>query len=159
MKISLFFPLLFALFLCSCASQRKKPTIHISFHLETQKIDLQKTNHSFSFSIMRYGEKLFFERSAILAKKSIVGFSVFPGENNDYGAVFQLSETAGKRLKAISAANLGKQILLKLNGKNVNTIIIDKSLSSPFIAFWGNLTLQEINLLKETFPKIRKVRN
>ena len=143
-------------FIFSCSSQKKqKPLVGISFHLETEKTS--NFDRSFVFTLKNNGKTQFFERSAIITKKGIIAFAPFPGENNDYGGIFQLSPQYAKRLKAISTANIGKEILLKLNGKNIDSVIIDKPSKAPYIAIWKNLSLKDIQLLKKTFPNLKSL--
>ncbi|KAB2640672.1 MAG: hypothetical protein DVB25_03625 [Verrucomicrobia bacterium] len=124
----------------------------VTFHLE---IDASGASPKIAFSQMDDGKARYFLRSPEITMKDIVAFSPIPsGAGEDYGLVFQLKGPARQRLYALSAANLGRYLLVQANGRVVDGVWIDKPVDDGVLVIWKGITTGDIKLFDKVLPRI-----
>lgn len=124
----------------------------VTFHLETEEAVATKKN---SFSQMDDGKQRFFLRTPEITMKDMVAFSPFPSGTGDaYGLVFQLRDSAKRRLNVLSLTCQGKYLLAQANGRFVDGVLIDKPVDDGMIVIWKGITTEEVKLFDKTLPRI-----
>jgi hypothetical protein len=132
------------------ASGKKENKTSVTFHMETEGSD----NPKMIFPQLTNGKQRFFRRMPEFATKDIVLFSPFPSEfNDDYGVVFKLKGNAANRLVAISNMNQGRWMIAQINGRVLDGVLIDKQIDDGVLVIWKGITLADIAVLDEAFPR------
>lgn len=136
----------------SQASGKKENKAEVSFHMETEATD----NPKMIFPQMANGKTRYFRRMPEISTKDLVSFSPFPSEfgEGDYGLVVVLKESAAGRLSAITTANQGRWLISRVNGRVMDGVLIEKTVNDGKLVIWKGVTLADIALLDETFPRI-----
>lgn len=134
------------------ASGKKDNKAEVSFHMETEATD----NPKMIFPQMANGKTRYFRRMPEISTKDIVSFSPFPSEfgEGDYGLLVVLKESAAGRLSAITTANQGRWLISRVNGRVMDGVLIEKTVNDGKLVIWKGVTLADIALLDETFPRI-----
>jgi hypothetical protein len=73
-----------------------------------------------------------------------------------FGAVFQLRGSATSKLENLSTANLGKHLCAKVNGRIVDAVRIDTTVTDGFLVIWNNIQDAEIKEYDKVAPRIGK---
>lgn len=142
--------LIAAFTLPSLAGGKKRNMPGIAFHVQTQHEDNPKMIFQQNIS----GRQFFFRRMPDITSKDIQSFKPFPAKNGEgYGAMFQLKPGAKNRLSALSAANLEKWLLARVNGRAVDAVIIDNQINDGILVIWKRMTLEEIQGLDKSIPR------
>lgn len=134
------------------ASGKKDTKAILSFHMETEGTD----NPKMIFEQLANGKVRYFRRMPEVTTKDVVAFAPFPAEGggDNYGIVFQLKDNAAKRFAAITSANQGRWLIAQANGRIVDGVLIDKQVDDGRIVIWKGLTMADVNLFDESFPRI-----
>jgi hypothetical protein len=124
----------------------------VSFHIETEATD----NPKMIFSQETNGQTRYFRRLPEINSKDVAAFRPCPSDSggDDYGIVFQLKETAARRMAAITNANQGRWLLAQINGRVVDAVQIDKPIEDGFLVVWKGVTTADLNLFDEAYPRI-----
>ncbi len=135
------------------AGGKKEETPVISFHVETEATDNPKMIFP---QQMPDGKTRYFRRLSDISAKDVVAFGPFPDDlgGETYGVALQLKPNAASRLSAVTASNLGKWMVARVNGRVVDGVVIDKQIEDGFIIIWKGVTLAEINLYDKAAPRI-----
>jgi hypothetical protein len=133
------------------ASGKKESKISIMFHMETEGSD----NPKMIFPQLANGQQRFFRRMPEFSTKDILSFSPFASQfDGDYGIIFKLKGSAANRLVAISNMNQGRWMVAQISGRVLDGVMIDKQIDDGVLVIWKGVTLEDIRLLDETFPRI-----
>lgn len=133
------------------ASGKKEIKTSISFHMETDATD----NPKMIFPQLANGQTRYFRRMPEITTKDVVAFSPFPSDVGDgYGIVFKLKPAAVNRLAALTAANQGKWLIVQVNGRVVDGVLIDKQISDGFIVIWKGVTLDDVAIFDKSMPRL-----
>lgn len=132
------------------ASGKKEAKCSVTFHIETDSSD----NPKMIFPQQVNGQTRYFRRLPEVGTKDIVSFSPFPSEIDSYGAMFRLKDNAAKRINAITTATQGRWLLAQVNGRVVDAVLIDKPVTDGMLVVWKRVTLADIALFDESFPRI-----
>ncbi len=133
------------------ASGKKEMKTSLSFHMETEATD----NPKMIFPQLANGQTRYFRRMPEITNKDVVSFSPFPSDVGDgYGIVFKLKGNAVNRLAALTAANQGKWLIVQVNGRVVDGVMIDKQVSDGFIVIWKGVTIDDVTLFDKSLPRI-----
>ncbi len=150
LRFLLAFALLFSV---AEAGDKKGKNLNITFHLETD----QNNNPRMIFQQNLAGKMRYFQRTAEISSKDIVSFSPFLADNGqDYGVVFKLRASAASRLENITTANQGKLLCSAVNGRVVDVVKIDKTVTDGFIVIWNGVTAAELKEYDKLAPRIGK---
>lgn len=124
----------------------------VSFHIETEHAE----NPKMVFSIEAGGKTRHFRRTPEISSKDFAAFRPFPSDDvaNTYGIVFQLKNTAARRLTNIGNANQGRMLLAMANGRAVDMVMIDVPVDDGFIVIWKGITDAEIRMYEGKLPRI-----
>lgn len=135
------------------ASGKKENKTQFSLHLET---DAATDNPKMVSKGNILGKERSFRRMPEVSTKDVLSFSPFPsdGGGGDYGVVFKFKPSVGNRLAAVTTANQGQYMLALLNGRLVDAVMVDKQVNDNKWVVWRGVTLQDIQLLDQEFPRI-----
>ncbi len=132
------------------AGGKKEAKSTVSFHIETAGTDNPKMIVPQEIG----GKQRFFMRSPEIDSREIESFAPFPSEVPDqYGVVFRVKPAAVGRLAAVTNVNQGRWMITQLNGRVVDGVIIDKQISDGRLVVWSGVTLQDIALLDQQYPR------
>ena len=132
------------------ASGKKEVKAFVSFHMETEPTD----NPKMTFEQLTVGKTRTFRRVPEVSTKDIAAFVPFPsGDGGDYGVLFILKDNAAKRLNAVTNMNQGRYMVSQLNGRIVDGVLISKPVEDGQMVIWKGVTLADIKLLDESFPR------
>lgn len=135
------------------AGGKKEETPVISFHMETDPTDNPKmiTPVPLGNNQTRY-----FRRLSEITMKDVVAFGPFPDDlgGNTYGVALRLKPNAANRISASTAVNIDRWMIARVNGRVVDGVRIDKQVTDGLLIIWKGLTIDEINLLDKTLPRI-----
>ena len=147
----LFMLLVLAIPTAAFAAGKKESKASVSFHIETESTD----NPKMIFPQLANGQTRYFRRMPEVSTKDVVSFTPFPSDagGDDYGVVFRLKDNAAKRLGAITSANQGRWIISQINGRVVDGFLIDKQVDDGRIVIWKGVTLADVTILDESFPR------
>jgi hypothetical protein len=134
------------------ANGKKRPPISITFHLEANSLEGKKLSIPAETPM---GTK-YIQRSPSFTTKDFVAYYPFvsPHENEMYGVTLQLGKAGAMRLKALSAANVGKYIVVNINGKVVDMFYVDREVDGRVITIWRGVDPQILALVNPILPKI-----
>jgi hypothetical protein len=132
------------------AGGKKEVKSTVSFHIETAGTDNPKMIVPHAIG----GQQRYFMRSPEIDSKEVQSFSPFPSEvPEQYGIVITVKPTAVGRLAAVTNVNQGRWMIAQLNGRIVDGVIIDKQISDGRLVIWSGVTLQDIALLDQQYPR------
>jgi hypothetical protein len=128
----------------------KKTKSSITFHMETEATD----NPKMIFAQQANGRQRFFRRLSDIGTNDIASFSAFPSEvGQDYGLVILLKKHVATRLSALTNANQGRFMIVRVNGRVLDGVLIDKQIDDGRLVIWKGVTLADLNLLDKDFPR------
>jgi len=126
----------------------------ISVHLETENSE----NPKMIFQQEIGGKSRYFRRMPEASAKDILAFSPFPSEaDGDFGVMFQLKDNVARRFSAITSSNQGSWLVISVNGRLVDGVLIDKQIDDGIIVAWKGVTLADVAIFDETLPRIGQV--
>ncbi|MFD2257079.1 hypothetical protein ACFSSA_10350 [Luteolibacter algae] len=129
----------------------EKKNANISFHIETEATDNPKM--IFPYEVM--GRQRFFRRIPEVSSKDLVAFTPFPAEDQaSYGVIFQLKNSAARRLAAVTSISQGKWFVCQAFGRIVDGVLVDEPINDGAVVIWKGLTLEEIREIDKTIPRI-----
>lgn len=130
-------------------SREKLPKI--SFHMQTDGMDNPKMIFSFPIG----GRAVFFRRVAEISNRDIDTYRPFlASDRASYGLVCVLKHTAGVRWAALTNANLGRYVLASVNGRPVDAVVIDRTVTDNVLVIWRGLNQTEVQQYDELNRKI-----
>jgi hypothetical protein len=133
------------------AGGKKENKASVTFHMETEGTD----NPKMIFPQTANGQTRYFRRTSEISLKDVTAFSPFPSENGEgYGLVFKLKPNAVNRLAALTSANQGRWLISQVNGRSVDGVLIDKTVSDGFIVIWKGVNDMDIAILDKELPRI-----
>ncbi len=134
------------------ANGKKRPPVSITFHLEANSLEGRKLSIPAETPM---GTK-YIQKSPSFTTKDFIAYYPFvsPHENEMYGVTLQLGKAGAMRLKALSASNKGKYIVVNINGKVVDMIFVDKEVDGRVITIWRGVDPEFLALVNPILPKI-----
>jgi len=123
----------------------------VSVHLETEGTD----NPKMIFPQQVGSQTRYFRRVPEVGAKDVISFSPFPSDaGGDYGVVFKLKDNASRRLAAVTSANQGRWLLIMINGRAVDGVVIDRQVDDGVVVAWKGVNLADIAVLDDSMPRI-----
>ena len=133
------------------AGGNKGKKVDISFHIETEASDNPKM--IFPHDVM--GKQRFFRRIPEVSSNDYIAFTPFPADDQaSYGAILQLKDNVGRRLAAVTQSSSGKWLVCKAFGRIVDSVLIEGAVEDAVLVIWKGLTLEEIQQMDESIPRI-----
>ena len=133
------------------AGGNKGKKVDISFHIETEAFDNPKM--IFPHDVM--GKQRFFRRIPEVSSNDYIAFTPFPADDQaSYGAILQLKDNVGRRLAAVTQSSSGKWLVCKAFGRIVDSVLIEDAVEDAVLVIWKGLTLEEIQQMDESIPRI-----
>ncbi len=133
------------------AGGKKKSMPDIAFHMETSSQD----NPKMIFPQTAAGRERYFRRLPEVIRRDLAAFTPFPARNGvGYGILIQLKPGANTRLTAVTADNVGRYLLARVNGRFVDAVLIDQAISDGKLVIWSGVELEEIHGLDKNIPRI-----
>ncbi len=148
-KRSIFIILALALSLPSAIAGGKRPQKNrISFHIQGGMQDGPRM----VFPAMVRGKRLFFQKTPIATAKNITSFKHFENPTGTFGATFSFDRQISKRITAFTTQHQKKWLVAMLNGRVVDSVIIDKPIRDGKLVVWDGIKLVEIVRFEYAFP-------
>jgi hypothetical protein len=134
------------------ANGKKRPPISITFHFETDSVEGKKLSIPAETPM---GTK-YIQKSPSFTTNDFIAYFPFvsPHEEAGYGVALQLNKTAAMRLKALSVENVGKYIVVNINGKVVDMLYVDGEVDGRVITIWRGVDPQILELVNPMLPRI-----
>ncbi|MCU0797265.1 MAG: hypothetical protein MUF31_15175 [Akkermansiaceae bacterium] len=149
----------FLLFLLIClaglttahAGGKRDQMAGIAFHLETEPGE----NPKMVFNQFVAGQQRVFRRTPEVSAKDIAAFKPFPSEDGEgFGLLLQLKAGAVNRIAGVTAANNGRWLIARVNGRIVDGVVIDKQITDGQLVIWKGVAPSEIKALDKILPRI-----
>lgn len=131
------------------AMGKKDDKAAVSFHVETEATD----NPKMIFAHEAGGVTRYFRRVPEIFIKDVAVFTPFPNEGGDYGVVLRLKPRGANRLSAFTAVNQGRHLLATVNGRVVDTVMIDSQIQDGVLVIWKGLNLADIQSMDAALPR------
>jgi hypothetical protein len=132
------------------AGGKKDAKSTVSFHIETAGTDNPKMIVPQHIG----GQQRYFMRSPEIDSKDIASFSPFPSDvPGEYGIVFIVKPAVVGRLAAVTNTNQSRWMITQLNGRVVDGVVIDQQIGDGRLVVWSGVTLQDISLLDQQYPR------
>ncbi|MEM1082553.1 MAG: hypothetical protein AAGI48_00390 [Verrucomicrobiota bacterium] len=142
--------LLLALILPVQAGGKKGKNASIAFHIETDPGD----NPKMIFQQFVDGKQRTFRLVPEIGTTDIVNFNPFPSRDGEgFGLVLRIKKSAMNRLAAVTAANQGRWLLARINGRIVDGVLIDRQITDGELVIWKGVSLAEVNELDKELPR------
>lgn len=134
------------------ASGRKDDKARMSIHFETEATDNPKMILPKEIG----GKTRFFSRTSEISMKDIKAFKPFVPEDGggDTGVILMLKPGAVERLSGMTHMNQGRYWIVQLNGRIVDSAIIDKPVEDGVVVVWKGVTAADIESLDKTIPRV-----
>ena len=133
------------------AGGKKEGAAGIAFHLETNPGD----NPNMVFTQFVAGQERVFRRVPEIGPTDLESFNPFPSQDGEgYGVLLRLKRGATNRLSGVTAANMGRWMIARVNGRIVDGVLIDQQITDGEMVIWKGLALAEVKQLDKTLPRI-----
>jgi hypothetical protein len=133
------------------AGGKKKDDVEISLHLETTA----GNNPKMVFGQLVAGKERPFNRVPEIITKDIAAFNAWPSSDGEgYAVMLQLKQRGANRLGAITAANIDRWMLARVNGRIVDALLIDQQIADGKWMIWKGVSLAEVTALDKKIPRI-----
>lgn len=135
------------------AGGKKQQMAGFAFHIETEPGE----NPKMVFTQFVSGKQRVFRRVPEISTKDIQAFNPFPSQDGQgYGVLLKLKGGASNRLAGVTAANTGKWLLARVNGRIVDAVRVDRQITDGEMVIWKGLSLAEVNSMDKKLPRIGK---
>ena len=91
------------------------------------------------------------EKIPSISERDIASFYPYQAPDGSYGVVFQLDRHGELNLETLSASKRGTLLVAIVNGKVVNYLTIDKTITDGIIYLPSGLALEDIKALGASF--------
>ncbi|MDB9741521.1 hypothetical protein OAB00_01565 [Akkermansiaceae bacterium] len=134
------------------ANGKKADGVIINFFLETNKDPGKKLSFPWNTAM---GE-LHFKRGAEFKTIDIESQRPFPSPHVDseYGMMFKLDKDSTRRLSILTANNNGKHMIIFLNNKPLDMVVIDRQIDDGIICAWRGLSASDVHKADELTHRI-----
>jgi hypothetical protein len=133
------------------AGGKKNDKAAISFHLEADAND----NPKMVGPAFAGGRERPFRRVPEIGMREIAAFAPFRANDGvSQGIMLQLKPTGARRLSAITNTNPGRYLLASVNGRNVDSTMIDGQVNDGVLVIWSGVSALEIEQLDKVLPRI-----
>lgn len=133
------------------AGGKKQQMAGLAFHLETEPGE----NPKMVFTQFVSNKERVFRRVPEVTAKDVAAFNPFPSQDGQgYGVLLKLKQGASNRLAGITAANTGKWMIARVNGRIVDGVRIDQQVTDGEMVIWKGLSLAEVNAMDKELPRI-----
>jgi hypothetical protein len=134
------------------ANGKKRPPVSITFHFETDNVEGKKLSIPAETPM---GTK-YIQKSPSFTTKDFIAYHPFasPHEGAMYGVSLQLDKGAAMRLKALSIENVGKYIVVNINGKVVDMLYVDGEVDGRVLTVWRGVDPEILAMVNPLMPRI-----
>ena len=134
------------------ANGKKRPPVSITFHFEADSSEGRKLSIPAETPM---GTK-YIQKSPSFSTKDFIAYYPFvsPHEGAMYGVSLQLDKGAAMRLKALSTENIGKYIVVNINGKVVDMLYVDGEVDGRVITVWRGVDPEILAMVNPLMPRI-----
>jgi len=133
------------------AGGKKQQIAGFAFHLETQPGE----NPKMVFTQFVSGKERVFRRVPEISTKDVEAFNPFPSQDGQgFGVLLKLKGGASNRLAGVTAANTGKWMIARVNGRIVDAVRIDQQITDGEIVIWKGMSQAEISGMDQKLPRI-----
>jgi hypothetical protein len=147
---------IFSLSLCLLAPavmangiKQEKPTL--TFHMEVDRAEGSK----FVFPQNVAGQDRYFSTSSDLGTVDISAIQPFPAQDGvSFGATIKFTQRGSGRLSALTGSNVGRLLLVFINGRLINALKVDQMINDGTIVVWSGISQQDIATLDQIAPHV-----
>ena len=134
------------------AGGKKDDKARMSIHFETEATDNPKMILPQEIG----GKTRFFRRTSEISIKDVKAFKPFVPEDGggETGVILVLKPGAVERLKGMTHINQGRYWIVQLNGRVIDSAIIDKPVEDGVVVVWKGVTAADIESLDKTIPRV-----
>lgn len=134
------------------AGGKKDDKARVSIHFETESTDNPKMIMPQEIG----GKTRYFSRTSELSIKDVKAFKPFlPADGaGETGVILVLKPGAVGRLSGMTNMNQGRYWIVQLNGRVVDSAIIDKPVDDGVVVVWKGVTAADIESLDKTIPRV-----
>lgn len=131
------------------ANGKKADKANITFHVEVDKTEGSK----FVFPQVILGQTHYFSTTPELGTGDVATIRPFPADDGaTHGATIQLNPRGTGRLTAVSGGNIGRLMLVFINGRLINVLRIDQMINDGTIVIWSGIGDADLAALEEIAP-------
>lgn len=143
--------MVFCTAMSALAGGKKQEIAGFAFHLETQPGE----NPKMVFNQFVSGQERVFRRVPEISTKDVVAFNPFPSQDGQgFGVLLKLKQGAANRLAGVTAANTGKWMIARVNGRIVDAVRIDQQITDGEMVIWKGMSQAEISGMDKKLPRI-----
>lgn len=134
------------------AGGKKDDKARVSIHFETESTDNPKMIMPQEIG----GKTRYFSRTSEISIKDVKAFKPFlPADGGgETGVILVLKPGAVGRLSGMTNMNQGRYWIVQLNGRVVDSAIIDKPVDDGVVVVWKGVTAADIESLDKTIPRV-----
>ena len=133
------------------AGSKKDERLVVQFNLQGAESDGPKMSVPQEVA----GSRIFFRLSPEISTTDIESFRPFPADDGySYGVLLKLNRTGAQRLAATTNANQGKLMMARINGRPLDVVRIDQTVSDGLLVIWQGVTVSEISMADKLMPRI-----
>jgi hypothetical protein len=130
---------------------KKQEMAGFAFHLETQPGE----NPNMVFTQFVSGQERVFRRIPEVSTPDVEAFNPFPSQDGQgFGVLLKLKKGPSNRLAGVTAANTGKWLIARVNGRIVDAVRIDQQITDGEMVIWKGISLAEVNSMDKKLPRI-----
>lgn len=133
------------------AGGKKGEKVDLSFHIEADPND----NPKMVVPQFVQNQQRYFRRVPDIATRDIESFKPFQADDGvSNGLVLKLTDRAARRLSALTTSNLDRWLLATVNGRTVDTLMIDRPINDGILVIWKGVSAADITNLDKALPRI-----
>jgi hypothetical protein len=133
------------------AGGKKQQMAGFAFHMETDPGE----NPKMVFTQFVSGQERVFRRVPEISTNDVQSFNPFPSQDGEgFGVLLKLKPGPSNRLAGVTAANTGKWVIARVNGRIVDGVRIDRQITDGEIVIWKGISQAEIAGMDKKLPRI-----
>ncbi len=128
-----------------------KPSLVIAFMIEGGEIEGPRVVQPVPLGT----EKIWVRKLPLLTQKNIKAFYPFAADDGTMGVALRVDESGWRNVREAGSLDLGKRLLVMVNGRVVQTLKVDNpKKDDKIVVIWRGLTQQEVAVLRKAYPEI-----
>ncbi len=124
------------------------PTITVRFHMQTNTFD---TTFATKLMLGTPPREVLIEKIPSISERDIASFYPYQAPDGSYAVVFQLDRHGQLNLETLSASKRGTLMVAFVDGREVATLNVDKTITDGMIYLPSGLTLKDVRALGASF--------
>lgn len=134
-----------------CHAGGKSPGLYIGFHPEGEESEGPRLVRPDTVG----GKKRWFRISPELSTRHFRAYTPFLSEDGaTWGAALQLTEEGERAARGLAANFSGRLVRIVVNGRSVDTVLIDRHPEDGYMIIWRGLTAKDFELMNRKLRRI-----